>query len=162
MEGRDHCFCIKTADKMFYVSAPSAKEKQNWMNSINFNAKGILKIRASLLDKLRDPIVHRGWLEKKGQKRRNWKRRYMTLNEDDLTLTYFENDIDGGSNKKGEVNLKNAKVEKIDGKSHDHCFVIVDENGTRDFLLAAPTNEDCEIWIQHIQDILNQYKKIER
>ncbi|HCE40771.1 MAG TPA: hypothetical protein DEV80_12030, partial [Alcanivorax sp.] len=38
------------------------------------------------------PFVSRGWLMKKGRKRRNWKRRYFVLSDDWSSISYYEDE----------------------------------------------------------------------
>jgi len=70
IENHENCFSIHTPSKVFFLSSPSFKEKQNWINAIKYITKGELTLNSKDVDDLHDPIVYRGWIEKKGQKKK--------------------------------------------------------------------------------------------
>jgi len=82
----------------------------------------------------------------------------MTLNEDTYSLCYYESDLSGGTNKKGEVSLKGATVQVVERKTRK-CFAVKIQD--REFLLSPQTSEELEVWMQNIQEVIDQFNKLE-
>jgi len=88
-------------------------------------------------------IVQRGWMMKKGQMVKNWKRRYFVLKSDGV-LNYYESD--NSSMVKGRAELTEAlRVDRKNKKSLD----VVTPKRTWSFLCA--TTELRDEWAENIE-----------
>ena len=85
-----------------------------------------------------------GWLQKKGHFRQNWRLRWFTLSNDELT--YFAKE--GDSDSKGYLSV-NRVVDIPDrgGRYLPHRFDVVSENGAILCIAAASAEEKTE-WMQ--------------
>eukprot|EP00629_Pelagomonadales_sp_RCC1024_P001217 CAMPEP_0119277914 /NCGR_PEP_ID=MMETSP1329-20130426/18138_1 /TAXON_ID=114041 /ORGANISM="Genus nov. species nov., Strain RCC1024" /LENGTH=287 /DNA_ID=CAMNT_0007278407 /DNA_START=45 /DNA_END=904 /DNA_ORIENTATION=- len=72
------------------------------------------------------PFVSRGWLAKKGHKRRNWKRRYFVLADDWGTLTYYDDET--CRVERGRVALAGARcslgLDYVPKRAHVFAFTV--------------------------------------
>ncbi|EGC33922.1 hypothetical protein DICPUDRAFT_153940 [Dictyostelium purpureum] len=89
-----------------------------------------------------------GFIYKKGDLIKNWKRRFMKFVGDEK-LEYFKS-----KNERtpcGSISLKNTgqidSVNEVDGKSF--CFII--STPKRRYLISCDTREDMFVWIQNIR-----------
>ena len=104
--------------------------------------------RASSTRKLTAGTVLRtGYLQKKGRKRRNWKKRWVEL--DAAGLSYY--DTEQKKKKKGVVVLDSqSKVFESDRKAF--CFVV--ESSQRQFFLVANDAVAKSGWIESISQLI--------
>lgn len=92
------------------------------------------------------PLQHEyeGFLHKKGQKRRNWKKRWFCLQNG--TMLYYANEKK--KQLKGEINIDgNTLVDKAPNKPF--CFYV--ENAAKRVLLCAKDEHDQQAWIEAIR-----------
>jgi len=72
------------------------------------------------------PFVSRGWLMKKGRKRRNWKRRYFVLSDDWSSISYYEDER--CLKERGRVNLGGARcdlgLDYVPKRAHVFAFTV--------------------------------------
>lgn len=72
------------------------------------------------------PFVSRGWLMKKGRKRRNWKRRYFVLSEDWSAISYYEDER--CLKERGRVHLGGARcdlgLDYVPKRAHVFAFTL--------------------------------------
>eukprot|EP01114_Cavostelium_apophysatum_P013909 TRINITY_DN3474_c0_g1_i5.p1 TRINITY_DN3474_c0_g1~~TRINITY_DN3474_c0_g1_i5.p1 ORF type:complete len:836 (-),score=250.99 TRINITY_DN3474_c0_g1_i5:152-2659(-) len=154
IEGRDNAFVIRTLkEKNYYVCASSKEDRQKWINAILFVSKGVSS--EDKRDLKRTEMS--GWAWKKPEtKKRNWKRRWFLLKAEPLTNTiaYFESSDNKGSNKKGDIMLAGATLERSDKETEGrtHCVVIrTTKNGQqKGFLLSFEGAKECDKWFEAI------------
>eukprot|EP00051_Salpingoeca_urceolata_P031648 m.12411 g.12411 ORF g.12411 m.12411 type:complete len:448 (+) comp4251_c0_seq2:141-1484(+) len=102
-------------------------------------------------------LAKRGWLVKRGQVRKNWKRRFMVLDPQSKTLAYHEDSGDL-SNPKGVVQLDGAS--RIDSAAcrdevgKDHAFGVVTSG--RVFYFVASDARECTDWYDKIGVVIRQ------
>jgi len=164
VEGRENCFLVKSSTKSYIMSATTIEEKQDWIAAISFISTG--KIPVSEQEKMKrtlstiilsngNRLAHQGWLEKRGNSHKNWKKRWVVLSDAPGTksILYFESIVNGGTNLKGELSLSNASVEKLNKKKHANCFVIhmrISGDQLKDKIFSAESEEDRTKWVNAI------------
>jgi len=172
VEGRDHCFMVKPMGglKEYLLSAHSKEEKQAWLDAISFICNGSLpsyaydlnespKTQTQTQMKIKgERTPKRGWLEKQGHVKKNWKWRWFTLSAARLadSLNYY--DLNSGVGKKGCIGLKNSSVSKVvDIKEKQNCFVVHTKplnQQPKEYFLSAKTTEECDEWISLINQAI--------
>jgi len=101
-------------------------------------------------------ILMQGWLEKKGEKRRNWNTRWFVLKNH--YLFYFDNQVD--QNLKGAIRLKNCVIKPASNMKKPHCFSIVTSNRT--YFISANTERKMNEWITAIQQATLENETLRR
>jgi hypothetical protein len=105
--------------------------------------------------------IFAGWLRKQGHVKRNWKRRYFTLNEakseePSCLLEYYTDD--SLYTKKGAYTITAASSCNIlDG---DKLFVLQAKgaNGANLLVMEAESNDDRELWFDMIDRTIAQLR----
>ena len=65
-----------------------------------------------------------------------------------------------GTNKKGEIELEFATVEKMNEQNKYHFIIHTKtEEGTKDFILSAHSDEECNNWIDAINAAIQSLKE---
>eukprot|EP01119_Soliformovum_irregulare_P013990 TRINITY_DN3778_c0_g1_i1.p1 TRINITY_DN3778_c0_g1~~TRINITY_DN3778_c0_g1_i1.p1 ORF type:complete len:449 (+),score=108.80 TRINITY_DN3778_c0_g1_i1:127-1347(+) len=90
---------------------------------------------------------HEGWLTKKGLVRKNWKRRYFSLDNNRLSYHDSKDGSDrvknGSGRPLGVIEISNATAAPVFGKYH-HCFQL--KTAGRVYFLHAASNKEYEDW----------------
>ncbi|KAI8882146.1 PH-domain-containing protein, partial [Backusella circina FSU 941] len=110
----------------------------------------------------------KGWLMKqKHGKTRTWLKRYFVLHNDELR--YYKTKTD--NNTLAVISLDhyslvpNAEARlSIDKKYKPHTFCLISDDETKynwpDYFLQASSDEERQIWVDHIQKHVSQSKSI--
>jgi len=177
------CFVIKTPQKDLILAALNPEERMDWMNAVELAVHGTFSRKSMIKEEKKNEsnvektetqkkqpteaalvVACTGWVEKRGVTNSAWKKRWLVLSVIKLIkavmLIYFESDANGGSNKKGEINLAKSTVEKqaTKAKKGKYPFVIHTkdkESQPRDFIISAETQEDCDKWVASITEAVN-------
>jgi len=166
VEGRENCFLIKAPNKSYILSAASIQEKQDWIAAISFIATGkiplteqetLKRTMSTIIKSNGNRLAHQGWLEKRGNSHRNWRKRWVVLSDAPGTksLLYYESIVNGGSNLKGELSLIHASVERLNKKKHQNCFVVHTRTHEiqyqlKDKIFSAENEDDRTKWVNAI------------
>eukprot|EP01080_Neovahlkampfia_damariscottae_P005423 gene5423-9236_t len=86
-----------------------------------------------------------GWLQKRGQIKKTWKKRYFILKND--LLFYFQDNKDS-LHPLGIIYLKNATIEKDPKDSVKHSFVV---HSDKSYFLQASSSEEKYFWISSLE-----------
>ena len=100
-------------------------------------------------------VIKEGWIFKIGGVRKNWKKRFLVLNEHCLIYYTKENQ----SNEKGKINLNSIlNVKKNPCSKSSESFSI--ETKGREFLMYPENNEkeESESWIEAIKKMMKGKK----
>jgi hypothetical protein len=89
-----------------------------------------------------------GWLEKKGHLIKNWKKRYVTIEENELS--YYQDD--SLIQKKGGIQLnETTKVLLVDGRTHSWKFRIISQGKCLE--LSAVSENERDFWVSTIREL---------
>jgi len=143
-----YCFLVSVFFSIQFTAKDNHGWTQTWKRSSTEVRRGQHK------------IYQRGWLEKKGAKRKNWTKRYFVLKDNYLFYCKKEK-----VPPQGIINLHGCTVVKTEGPTAKlFSFslmapksVSVDAKWTnRTYSIAASTNEELSTWIQALQDASNK------
>lgn len=118
-----------------------------------------MKATSSIADALRGgansekPVVHSGFLIKRGHVRRNWKRRWFTLDKDNLK--YYTSRRHGRL--KGTIEVRNIVSVRPANRlfklyKASHTFMIEQSTG-KTYYLVADTTDSCSVWMNIISKV---------
>jgi hypothetical protein len=94
------------------------------------------------------PVVLAGWLEKKGHLIKNWKRRYVTIEDSELSY-YLDESL---RQKKGGILLdQTTKVLVRDGTRHSWKFRILSHGKSLE--LSAVSEQERDFWVTTIREL---------
>jgi len=95
------------------------------------------------------PIIKEGWLEKKGQTRRNWNKRWFVLRGS--TLSYYA--AQDYKVLKGRVNLVGSRVlTHAVKRGEEKPLIFAIRNPDRDFIIRASGLDEKDSWIKVIKE----------
>lgn len=90
-----------------------------------------------------------GWLEKKGHLVKNWKRRYVIV-EENILIYYVDDSL---NNKKGEMKLdETTRILIRDGKTHSWKFRIITRG--KELELSALNEDERNLWVTTLKETL--------
>jgi hypothetical protein len=99
----------------------------------------------------KNPVIREGWLEKKGQNRRNWNKRWFILRKG--LLSYYK--TQDPKTLKGRVSLIRSSLlthAEKNGVEKPNVFAI--RNPERDFIIRGKSLEEKEEWVQSIRQCI--------
>ena len=87
-----------------------------------------------------------GFLNKRGQLRKSWKRRFVVLH-DAQRLEYFASEGDAAAGKaRGVLHLDaTCSVDRCDVAGREHCFVV--RTPHKELVCQAETGDEAEDWV---------------
>ena len=100
-------------------------------------------------------ILVEGWVKKKGNVRRNWKRRWMILRED--SIEYYEKNSEKVRNiLKGSIPIDQViSISRFEGKKKmKYCMALKTVN--RVYYISVATAEEQERWLTVVSQHLRQ------
>eukprot|EP00912_Choanoflagellata_sp_UC4_P000099 UC4_evm6s67 len=150
-------FCFSFDNESKFISLTECAVHHCILYSVYMHM-GVLVVPPMCLKNGGDNVEY-GWLMKKGEKRRNWKRRFFVLQrfqdefESSLKLHYFEGCHD--STPLGTVFIEpNCHVNHVayqrEHEGYQHCFEI--DTPTRTYCLLAMSKQEADKWVSAICD----------
>ncbi|KAF8340383.1 uncharacterized protein EI90DRAFT_3150782 [Cantharellus anzutake] len=103
-----------------------------------------------------ESVVKSGYLWKKGERRKTWKKRWFVLRP--TKLAYYKNDQEYQCLRilhLGDIHT----VTTVSLKRHNNTFGIV--TPTRTFYIQAPSLSECDDWVNTLNDSRNKLKDLE-
>jgi len=100
---------------------------------------------------VRGEVVKEGFLQKQGQKRKNWKRRWFALFHEGIF--YF--DTPEKRQEKGSIPFTGGVVQVGTGVGKGHGFWV--QMGQRRLNMQANSLDEQELWTKAIEDVLSRY-----
>lgn len=98
----------------------------------------------------RDATIKSGYLTKRGEGLRTWKRRWFVLRSD--ALTYYA--MVGATSPKGSIAFEaGVTISPFSGKK-PHCFTVI--TAKRTYYLAAKDEEEKNAWFTALATVLPQ------
>jgi hypothetical protein len=98
-----------------------------------------------------------GYLEKMGEVRKSYKKRWFVLDWPDLS--YFEKQ---GGEKKGSIDMKNCYAVEPGSEPKDKGVLLLHTTGERIYQLKASSEEECQHWIDALHCSLIEREVVER
>ena len=116
-----------------------------------------------------------GWLEKRGHRRKNWKRRYFVLWPAEGTwsserfLNYYDGPNSGVDSLHGSIPVRNCVIGRVlsgeENPNGDPCFVlnVVAPGHTKhSYTLSASTLQEIDVWKAALTSRAAALEKVER
>lgn len=153
--------------RTFWLEGLTKESTDQWIRILKSAQGETVDEEADENVKFLDQMSHSGYLEKKGDRRRLYKRRYFVLV--DAFLYYYESHQSGDA--KGRIPLLDASIEEVSSTKREHGFQIKstvtayrainanDETGGRTYYLSAESEADKVTWVTRLKTHMLMYAK---
>eukprot|EP00455_Lapot_gusevi_P002810 TRINITY_DN1115_c0_g1_i3.p1 TRINITY_DN1115_c0_g1~~TRINITY_DN1115_c0_g1_i3.p1 ORF type:complete len:874 (+),score=260.49 TRINITY_DN1115_c0_g1_i3:115-2736(+) len=146
-----HSFGITPANSLrtFLITAESDQQRDTWINALAPDRANPTKV---------DPTsLKEGYMQKLGNRVKNWKRRYFILNQEELR--YYRNKGDPAP--AGIIKLQGARIELEADDSYNQIYtfsllpqvVPTEDLIGRKYIMVAPSKNDMISWVNSLRSV---------